>query len=178
MPGVRRKVSRGRAFSVEGLLNLSILKLKGGRMKTLMLGLLLVASLAFGAETSLACTCAPSKGPAEELELASAVFSGEVVEIRKHKQSGDIFGGVEAVVRVERAWKGVEAATVSVFTAAHSAACGYRFKQGRTYLVYAYKDAEGRLSTGICGRTRRLKDAGEDLKELGAGREVAGGRSK
>ena len=151
-------------------------------MKTLVLNLLLVASLAFslafGAEAGLACTCVPSKRPAEELELASAVFSGKVVEVRKHRQSEDIFTRVEAVLRVERAWKGVEGATVSVFTASHSAACGYGFKEGRTYLVYAYKDAQGRLSTGICGRTRRLKDAGRDLKELGAGWEMEGAAPK
>ena len=147
-------------------------------MKTLMPCLLLAASLAFGAETGLACTCAPPKGPAEELGLAAAVFSGRVVEIRRRKRGEDIFAGVEAVLRVERAWKGVEGASVSVFTASHSGTCGYGFKEGRTYLVYAHKDAKGRLSTGICGRTRRLKDAGEDLKELGAGREVPGGTPK
>ena len=136
-------------------------------MKTLMLCLLLAASLAFGAEAGLACTCVPPKGPAEEFELAAAVFSGKVVEVRKHRRGGDMFAGVEAVMRVQRVWKGVRAETVSVFTASHSAACGYGFKEGRTYLVYAYKDAQGRLSTGICGRTRRLKNAGEDLKELG-----------
>ena len=143
-------------------------------MRTLMLCFLLAASLAFGAEAGFACTCAPSKGPTEELELAAAVFSGKVVGIKRHKQAEDIFARVEVVLRVERVWKGVEGATVSVFTSPHSAACGYDFKGGRTYLVYAHKNAEGRLSTGICGRTRRLKDAGEDLKELGAGREVAG----
>lgn len=147
-------------------------------MKTLMPCLLLIAYLAFGAEAGLACTCVPSKGPAEDLKLAAAVFSGKVVEIRRHKRGGDIFARVEAVLRVERVWKGVEATTVSVFTASHSATCGYGFKEGRTYLVYAHKDAEGRLSTGICWRTRRLKDAGKDLRELGAGREMAGGAPK
>ena len=143
-------------------------------MKTLLRCLLLAVSLAFGAEAGHACTCAPPESPARELGRAAAVFSGKVVEVRKHRRSGDIFAGVEAVFRVGRAWKGVEATTVSVFTASHSAACGYGFKRGRTYLVYAHKDREGRLSTGICGRTRRLKDAGEDLKELGAGREATG----
>jgi hypothetical protein len=147
-------------------------------MKTLMLCLLLAATFAFGAESGLACTCAPSKGPAEELELAAAVFSGKVVEIRRHRQSADIFASIEAVLRVERVWKGVEGPTVSVFTSSHSAACGYGFKQGRTYLVYAHRNSEGRLSVGICGRTRRLKDASEDLKALGAGREMAGSGSK
>ena len=146
-------------------------------MKTLMFCLLLAASLAFGTETGLACTCVPSKGPGEDLKLATAVFSGKVIEIRRHKV-GDVFARAEAVLRVERVWKGGEATTVSVFTASHSATCGYGFKEGRTYLVYAYKDAEGRLSTGICSRTRRLKDAGEDIKVLGAAREVAGGEPR
>ena len=144
-------------------------------MKSLMLCLLLFVSLVYGAETALACSCVPSKGPAEGLEQSHAVFSGKVVKIRRNRGSGDIFTSVEVVLRVERVWKGVEAATVSVFTASDSAACGYGFKQGRTYLVYAHRTAEGSLSTGICSRTRRLRDAGADLKELGAGREPAGG---
>ena len=147
-------------------------------MKSLMLCLLLVVSLVFGAKASLACTCVPTKGPTEGLELAAAVFSGKVVEIRRHKRSEDIFARVEVVLRVERVWKGVEGTTVNVFTASHSATCGYGFKEGRTYLVYAYKNAVGRLSTDICSRTRRLKDAGEDLKELGAGRKIAGGAAE
>ncbi len=72
----------------------------GGRMKTLMPCLLLVFSLVFGVEVGLACTCVPAKGPAEELERAAAVFSGKVVEIRKHKERKDIFARVEAVLRV------------------------------------------------------------------------------
>lgn len=139
-------------------------------MKTLRLCLFLAAALAFGTEAGLACTCAPSKGPAEELERADAVFSGKVIEVRRHGQGSAIFARVEAVLRVERVWKGAGGPAVSVFTGSHSAACGYGFKRGRTYLVYAHKDAEGRLSTGICGRTRRLKDAGGDLKVLGPGR--------
>jgi hypothetical protein len=139
--------------------------------------LLLAAFLAFGTETALACTCLPSKGPGEDLKLASAVFSGKVIEIRRHKV-GDIFSRAEAVLRVERVWKGGEATTVSLFSASHSATCGYHFKKGRTYLVYAYKDAEGRLSTGICSRTRRLKDGTGDIKMLGEGREVAGGEPR
>ncbi len=146
-------------------------------MKTFMFCLLLAAFMAFGAETALACTCLPSKGPGEDLKLASAVFSGKVIEIRRHKV-GDIFSRTEAVLRVERVWKGGDATTVSLFSASHSATCGYHFKKGRTYLVYAYKDAEGRLSTGICSRTRRLKDAAQDIKVLGAAREVAAGEPR
>jgi len=144
-------------------------------MKSQVFSLLLIASLTFGAEAGLACTCAPPKSPARELERSTAVFSGKVLEVKRHKRTGDIFGGVEAVFRVERAWKGVESRTVSVFTSAQSAACGYGFKEGSSYLVYAHGNAESKLSTSICSRTRRLKDAREDLDELGAGGAIAEG---
>lgn len=142
-------------------------------MRSLLLCLPLVVSQAFGAASALACTCLPSKSPAEELKLADAVFSGKVVEIRRHRQGGETFGMVEAVLRVERVWKGVEGGLVSVFTAPHSAGCGYGFREGRAYLVYAHEGADGRLSTSICSRTRRLRDAKEDMAELGPGRTRA-----
>jgi hypothetical protein len=45
--------------------------------------------------------------------------------------------------------------------------CGVNFQVGETYLVYADDDEEsGILATGICTRTRRLTDAGEDLAYL------------
>src|SRR5262249_40454290 len=45
--------------------------------------------------------------------------------------------------------------------------CGYDFQPGETYLVYADEDEEtDLLSTGVCTRTRRLSDAGEDLAYL------------
>lgn len=142
-------------------------------MKSLLFSLLLIVSLMFAAEAGFACSCAPPRSAAEELERAAAVFSGKVVEIKKHKQAENIFTAVEVIFRVERSWKGAEGETVSVFTSGWSAACGYGFKGGRTYLVYAHRDAEGRLSTSTCSRTRRLKDAREDLEEMGAGREMA-----
>ena len=147
-------------------------------MKSLFFPLLLVACLMFGTDASLACTCAPAKSAGQELERSTAVFSGKVIEIRRHKRDEDTFGKVEVVFRVGRAWKGVERRTVSVYTSSQSSACGYGFKEGRTYLVYAHGNTEGRLSTSICSRTRRLKDAGEDLDDLGAGREIVEGASK
>lgn len=45
--------------------------------------------------------------------------------------------------------------------------CGYDFQPGETYLVYADEDEETSvLSTGVCTRTRRVSDAGEDLAYL------------
>jgi hypothetical protein len=45
--------------------------------------------------------------------------------------------------------------------------CGYDFQAGETYLVYADEDEETTvLSTGVCTRTMRLSDAGDDLAYL------------
>jgi hypothetical protein len=141
-------------------------------MRSWRLFLLPIVFLMLGAEASLACTCAPAKSAAQELEQATAVFAGKVIEIRKHKQAADVFATGEAVFMVEKAWKGVEERIVSVFTASHSAACGYGFKQGQTYLVCAHENAEERLSTSICSRTSRLEDARADVAELGAGKDM------
>jgi hypothetical protein len=45
--------------------------------------------------------------------------------------------------------------------------CGYDFQKGETYLIYADSDEETAImETGVCSRTRRLSDAGEDLAYL------------
>ncbi len=55
----------------------------------------------------------------------------------------------------------------TVLTASQSATCGYNFKVGATYLIYA-RDADcgSCFSTHMCTRTRLLEDAAEDLDEL------------
>jgi hypothetical protein len=46
--------------------------------------------------------------------------------------------------------------------------CGYAFQAGVDYIIYAYKNPEGRLETGICSRTRPLAQAAEDIAYLRA----------
>ena len=141
-------------------------------MKSLMRSLFFIGTFTIGTGVGLACTCVPPPAPTEALEEAAAVFSGKVVQIKSHKPVGDIFGGVEVVFRVNRAWKGINKSTARVFTSSQSAACGYSFSKGHTYLVYASGNSRGRLSTSICSRTKRLKDAREDLNQLGAGKKL------
>jgi len=53
--------------------------------------------------------------------------------------------------------------------------CGYNFKQGERYFVYAYRiQKDGKLGAGICGRTRPLSKAGADLEYA---RAVARGKT-
>lgn len=142
-------------------------------MKTLIFLLILFASLMFSPDPILACSCLPTKSVAQELKQSTAVFTGKVIRIKRHKQSENIFASVEVTFRVEKAWKGLKRKTITVFTSSNSAACGYGFRENQIYLVYANGNDEGKLSTGICSRTKMVKDAREDLKELGKGKAIA-----
>jgi hypothetical protein len=95
------------------------------------------------------------------LEEATAVFEGRVDSV----SAEDL---VAVRFSVTRAFKGVESETIQIRTRENSAACGYRFVEGQTYLVYAYGE-EGDLRVGLCSRTRLVEEAAEDVTELGAG---------
>jgi len=114
-----------------------------------------------------ACKCMPPPPPQEAMAGSAAVFEGTVTDVRK-PQSGDEPSqmSVEVELRVGRRFKGAEADTVTVFTAESSAACGYGFEPGGTYLVYA-GETDGQLSTNLCSRTARIEDASADLAALG-----------
>jgi hypothetical protein len=132
-----------------------------------------IAFMLLGASDGLACSCAGPADVLQALEQATAVFSGRVVDVIKHKpdrtRPQSWFTGVETVLEVKTVWKRVDKRVVSVFTSDQQSACGYRFRKGRTYLVYAHRNEEGKLVTSICTRTKRLKDAEEDLSKLGPG---------
>jgi len=124
---------------------------------------LVVAAFAVQARpaTASACSCAPPEGPTASLAASTAVFEGRVESITP----GEL---IQVRFAVTRAWKGAEEEQVEVRTRAHGAACGYRFAEGATYLVYAYGEPDD-LRVGLCSRTRPIEDASDDLAELGAG---------
>jgi len=140
-------------------------------MRSVMLGLAIIVFLLLSFDVGYACSCAPPPSAAQSLGQAGAVFSGKVLQVKRVKGGNGQDGQVEVVFAVDASWKGAERRVMSVFTASNSAACGYGFRRGRTYLVYA-AESEGRLATTICSRTKLLRDAQEDLKELGAGKPV------
>ena len=52
---------------------------------------------------------------------------------------------------------------IEILTGLGGGDCGYPFQTGSEYVVYAYKNSDGRLETGICSRTRPLAEAGDDV---------------
>lgn len=116
-----------------------------------------------------ACTCDPLLSPGEAFAAADGVFEARVDFVRVQ--------GFEIVadLLVERSWKGVRTARVSVRTASDSAACGFPFAIGETYLIYvvnlASPGAPLSWRTTLCNRTRSIDDAAEDLAFL-SGRTI------
>ena len=104
------------------------------------------------------------------------MFSGTVSKLRSIDPGPPPWNSavVAATFQIETLFKGLSGNEISVFTSASSAACGYAFEAGLSYLVYANRD-QGVLFTTTCSRTRPLAQAGEDVTDLYAGAGSAPG---
>jgi len=113
---------------------------------------------------------------------ADAIFEGKVesVELRwklKEAQIGDVIPTVAAdldqnspailvSLEVVHSYRGDQQKPVRVSTGLGGGDCGFDFEVGKRYLVYAFKDAAGELSTNTCTRTTRLENSSENLAYL------------
>lgn len=112
-----------------------------------------------------ACSCVMPPPPKAALEAASAVFEGKIVKIDRNPDKHQVM----ATFAVTRWWKGGETAQTRVATIDAGSMCGLSFADAEQWLVYADGPADG-LSAGMCSRTRRSAEAGDDRKALGAGK--------
>ncbi len=73
--------------------------------------------------------------------------------------------GLATVLRVDHVWRGVPQylETITVYTGFPGGGCGYLFRVGQCYLVFAEVEADGMLRTSICTRTTPWDRAGELL---------------
>lgn len=131
---------------------------------------ILAATAGLNPSPLLACTCVEPGPPARELEAAAAVFAGRVVDLSDvagPTGDDDRIVGYRVTFVLEKVWKGIEEGQiVSLTTGWGDWDCGHPFRKGRRYLVYAYGDPDD-LSTGICSRTARWRNAEEDRDALG-----------
>ena len=92
-----------------------------------------------------ACSCAVAS-VAQQVQAASAVFVGVVVEAREEVED------LVARFRVERVYKGAPGDRADVRTSRDGAACGVPFVAGRPYAVFV-RDPGGVLTTNVCWGT-------------------------
>ena len=103
--------------------------------------------------------------PLVALDNADAVFAGKVIKIVPN--AGDYPTRLLVTLEVDSYWKGDFGEVVLVETASNSAACGFPFEEGDSYLVYGNLYETNVLSTNLCTRTVHMDRAGADIRELG-----------
>jgi hypothetical protein len=149
-------------------LNTSIRNLNA---RKLMVVFSLAVSLLLVSSRSFACSCAAF--PADEAEAvaiaygrADVVFVGIVTSVKKRFQLP--LPVRDATFDVSQAWKGVsEFDGTVVRSAIGEIACGYKFRKGSSYLVFAnWVPDQGVLWTNMCELTREESKAETLIKEL------------
>lgn len=138
----------------------------------------------------LACSCVGPGTPCLAVGSAAAVFSGTVLDIADPARP--LPGGIASSALASRprvgsvahvSWPlrvvrmqvgevlsgiGPGQSQIEIVTGMGGGDCGYAFRVGVDYVVYADKNAEGRLQTGICSRTRPVTEAAEDVAYIRA----------
>ncbi len=122
-----------------------------------------------------ACKCAEPGSPSEELRKFAAVFTGRVVSIQHslHPNAAPLSREDLTTIgfNVSTVWKGTVHEEMYVTTPPTGGSCGFSFKEGETYIVYAHDSAyaDGGYTVSICSRTALLQHAPADVAAFGAG---------
>ena len=131
-------------------------------------GLLTLLFCALLPHRTSACDCADPGPPCKAFANVPVVSAGRVVKIATislKAPSGDPYEDRLIFLEVEQSYRGSVGKAAEVVTG--SGDCGYDFRMGEHYLVYAYPHAQsGKPYTGICQRTRPISEAGDDLEYL------------
>lgn len=114
--------------------------------RALLIASAVIMTLSATAGPVCACSCARLT-PKEKADSADVIFTGRV---RIIEQTDD--GSLVARFRARVLYKGRVRGQVKVSTAGDSAACGFGFREGSRYTVFAHRD--GGLSTNLCTGTK------------------------
>ncbi len=109
--------------------------------------------------TCWACSCAEGTTEAEYFQRADAVFVGVVLERKPPSHSTDPNAEVVWTLDVENVKKGEVLDPQKVTSLEQNSLCGYPFKIGERYKVFAKREADDSLSTGLCSGTGPLKQS-------------------
>lgn len=117
-----------------------------------------------------ACSCVEPGTIQDRKEQNDAVFEGKVVSIKQ--TSSLLFNSPgkikKATFEVNQVWKGHVTSRIEVITALHEDSCGFNFKEGERYIVYASSSGSA-LETGLCSGITLQSEASEHVTALGSG---------
>lgn len=149
-----------------------------------------VFALTFSSAPAVACKCvSPSPDIKTARDLAQwtanrsdAIFEGRVerVELKwalMEAKVGDLIAAdveedppvMKVSFDVSRSYRGAQQKNIRVRTGLGGGDCGFHFEVGKQYLVYAFADESGQLSTGICSGTALLEESQANLSHLRGG---------
>jgi hypothetical protein len=123
-----------------------------------------------------ACSCIPSGPPCQAYWDTPIVLDATVTSIRvvtnEERFAGQLAVRRERVVTVDvqRVWKGLAGQErIELVTSGDDASCGYEFKEGARYLVFAHRQRpDGRIEVSLCSATQPYSGVGEDAAFLAA----------
>ena len=144
------------------------MRLTAGPAWTRGVGVVALCLVALCSRDAAACECEAAGPPCQNAFRVDAVFLGTVRAITTVATTPESTYPRRLIVfAIDRTFRGIQDATVEVTTGVGGGDCGYVFKDGERYVVYSYRGRDGRLSTGICTRTRLASQAADDLMFLG-----------
>ena len=130
-------------------------------MKNIKFTLIVAALIFINFEYVLGCVCIPTT-TLQKIEQAQSIFSGRIIGRTATKLR----------FKVQKWWKGTPYYETFIYADNRViTSCDISFKNGETYLVYAFRSSpENKLETNQCNGTKELAGAVEDLKMLGEGK--------
>ena len=144
-------------------------------MKKLIILAAITVFFVMSAREVFACSCMVDneQSNVEQIQTsygkADAVFYGKAIEVKrqtvKDESLGTNYQYLRVKFKVEMSWKGQTTREIIVRTAGNSAACGFLFKAGQRYLVYAHRSGNG-LQTTNCSRTSALNADAKYLDKI------------
>jgi len=145
-----------------------MVRLSGSAGRSLLLGIVLPAlAMTVGVGAAEACSCVRPQSPCASMKSSQTIFVGRVVSATTAPDQQTIRVRFE----VEEQFTGRTANAIDLTTPSTDGMCGFPFRVGTKYLVYAHPSSEG-LTASQCSRTRQLVAAGDDLSLL---RQTAAG---
>jgi len=118
--------------------------------------------LAASARPALGCSCMPVGPACQAYWNTDAVFDATVLDTQPlpRDETHPFLSDTLVTLNVRQSWKGASAGPLEVATSRESSACGYEFKKGARYVVFARKRPDGRLQVSHCSATQPYDGTG------------------